>query len=146
MTLRFRFPLQLWLWFRLVGVQKSETGVLFRELFSDGGSYGGGFLRPVAVEVNGLEPLQHRGRSGKLGLWVLGAVPRLPMGSLSPQTRGDKNGTDHQVEEEEEDSGCEPAVHGSPDRRYRHGFFKHGSSPPQKKKEEKRKESGFAEM
>ena len=68
------------------------------------------------------------------------------MGSLSPQTRGNKNGTDHQVEEEEEDSGCEPAVHGSPDRRYRHGFFKHGFSPPQKKKEEKRKESGFADM
>ena len=101
MTLRF--PLRLWC--RLVGVQKSKTGVLFRELFNYGRSYGGGFLRSVAEEVNGLEPLRHRGRSGKLGLRVLGAVPRLLMGSLSPQTRGDKNGTDHQVEEEEEDNG-----------------------------------------
>ena len=86
-------------------VQKSETGVLFREIFSDGMSCGGGFLRAVAEEVEGLEPLRHKERPWKPRLRVLGAVPRLLMGSLSPQTRGDKNGTDYQVEEEEEDSG-----------------------------------------
>ena len=59
------------------------------------------------------------------------------MGFEGSQTGGDGNGSDHQVEEDEENRRRKPAAHGSPDR---HGFFKHGSvlSSPQKAKTRER--------
>lgn len=39
------------------------------------------------------------------------------LGLVGAEARGDENGTNHEVEEHEEDAGREPAVHGRPDRR-----------------------------
>lgn len=68
------------------------------------------FLGSVGVEVDGLEPLQDGGRSGELAVVTDGVLTVI----LGGQAGGYGNGADHEVEEDEENSGSEPAVHGSP--------------------------------
>lgn len=97
---------------------ESVNGVTFRG-FLEGSCP---FLGSVVVEIDRFEPLQHRWRSSKLpvlwaflGFMLLLLLLLLSMVLLGVQARSNGNGANHEVEEDEENSGCEPAIHGSPD-------------------------------
>lgn len=79
------------------------------------------------MEVEGPEALEDGGGASEAGMGLSVVVLRFGVVFLVREGRGEGNGADHDVEEDEEDGGGEPAVHGSPDRRNgRYGVFKHG--------------------
>ena len=75
------------------------------------------FVRSVAVEIDGFESLKNRGRSGELWRMKIVVVVRfsLVMVVFIVERGSDENGADHELKEEEEDGGSEPAVNDGPD-------------------------------
>lgn len=74
-----------------------------------------GFLGSVRVEVDGFESLQDRGRSGELLRVMVSVRLGLVVAFAVGEGGNDEDGADHELEEEEEDSGSEPTVDDSPD-------------------------------